>query len=162
MTILLLLSLLAATDAEMPPGIIWATVTRTPSATTERLSLDFGTLGVVRHQPGQLVYFARWTATRHPDFREVRWADSQSCPALTGILSGLRDLPTPRIDVPGFPGLPGGIDEGLAFDGVDYRLNLSDRLSYSMNTNSALSRWTDDAVRRLEPCWRAEVPRPAF
>jgi len=156
----LFLSLLATSGAETPPGIVWATVTRASAATTERLALDFGTLGVARGRPGQLVYFVRRTTTLYPDVRQVRWTDSINCPAMIAVLSDLRDLPTPRLDVPGFPAQPGGLDETIAVDRVSYRLNFSDRLSYSTNVGSPLARWTDDAVRRLEPCWRAEAPRP--
>jgi hypothetical protein len=145
--------------AEGPAREPWAVVLRAPSNHRERVTLEFGTLGLASRRPDRLAYYVRRTMDRLASrSTEIRWADSVSCPAVTEVLAGLRDVQTPRIDVPGFPGRPGGLDETLAIDGTMYRLDMRGRLGFATNEGSALARWTDNALARLEPCWRVEAP----
>jgi hypothetical protein len=157
---ILVAALLAASPPQGPSRPVWATITRAPANGSEQVSLEFGTLGAVSQAPYRLAYYARRTvARRNSATEEIAWADSRSCPALTEVLADLRDVPVPGIDVPGFAGQPGGTDESITLDGVTYRFALSERLAFSTNVGSPLSRWTEASLQRLEPCWRAEVPR---
>ena len=151
---------LVAAPPSGPSREPWAIVLKAPANHSERVTLEFGTLGVASRRPERLAYYARRTVTRFAaDITEIRWADSLSCPTLTTVLADLRHVPMPRIDVPGFPSQPGGTDESIAIDGVTYRLELFGTFRFETNVGSALSRWTDGALQRLEPCWRAEAPR---
>lgn len=146
----------AASGAE-PSRPAWATVTKDPAAVRERTTLAFGTLGVARHKPLQLAYYAKRTIQRREEAPQVHWADSSSCPALTTSLGRLRDLSAPRIDLPSFQPVKGGMDENIVIDGIIYTLKL-DRLSFSMNIGSGLADWTESTLHALEPCWRPDVP----
>ena len=147
----------AAASGTEPTRPTWITVTKDPAAVREKTTLAFGTLGVVRHKPFQLAYYAKRTIQRREDAPQVQWASSSSCPALTTSLGRLRNLSAPRIDVPGFPPVKGGMDENVVTDGIIYTLKL-DRLSYSTNIGSGLADWTETTLRALEPCWRAKAP----
>ncbi len=159
MSWLFLAALFAASPAA-PSRPTWAIVTRAPALASERVSLEFGTLGVAQRSPYALAYYARRTVSggggRPP---EVRWADSLACPALNRALADLHQLPVPRIDIPGFPAQPGGTSEAVVVDGITYTLTLSEGLRFSANVDSALSRWTEQTLERLKPCWRAQAPK---
>jgi hypothetical protein len=153
----LIATLLLSAGPTRPP---WATITKTPALTRDQVTLEFGTLGATSRQPYRLAYYARRTGRRSQAASpEVRWADSRSCPVLAELLSNLRDVPTPRIDVPGFPARPGGTSEAIVLDGISYRLSVAEGLSFSGNIGSPLERWTEQALRRLARCWRAAAPR---
>ena len=152
-------AMLAAVPSEGPSRPAWATVTRATANGSERVGLEFGTLGTPSEGSDRLAYYARRTLARYDSPpTEIEWADSVTCPALTQVLAELRDVPPPRIDVPGFPGQPGGATEAITLDGVTYRLAYSELLSFSASADSPLSRWTEAALQRLESCWRSEVP----
>ena len=151
-----LLSVAASgTQPSRPP---WITVTKDPATVRERTTLAFGTLGVARQKPFELAYYAKRTIQRREEAPQVQWAESSSCPALTTSLGRLRDLSAPRIDLPGFPPVEGGMYENIVIDGIIYTLKL-DRLSFSTNIGSGLAEWTETTLRALEPCWRTEVPK---
>ena len=162
MPLTLLAALLAAAPSEAPSRPAWAIVTRAPAnASSGNVRLEFGTLGAARAAPpasARLAYFVLRTAGDGAS-RKVSWADSRTCRALTPILAELREIPTPRIDLPGFPSRPGGTDEAIVLDGITYRLRLFDDLQFSGNIGSPLARWTETALKRLEPCWAAKAPR---
>jgi hypothetical protein len=147
---------IAASGTE-PSRPTWAIVTKDPATVREKTTLAFGTLGVARHKPFQLAYYAKRTIQHREEAPQVQWADSGSCPALTTSLGRLRDISAPRIDVPGFPPLKGGTDENIVIDGIIYTLKL-DRLSFSTNIGSGLADWTETTLRALEPCWREQAP----
>ena len=149
--------LLLAADLS-PSRPVWAVFERTPTMTRETLRLELGTLGASSRHPYRLAYYARRTVTRAGGPVEVRWADSRSCPAMVDAVGALRDLPMPRIDVPGFPVQPGGVDETIVLDGIIYRFALPDRLAFSANVGSPLARWTEGALTALQDCWRSEAP----
>ena len=148
----LLVTLIAQPEAEVLRSPIWATIEKVPTASRRRVKLEFGTLGPLERNSNRLAYYARQTVREDGAPDQTRWADSLNCPALTAAIAELRDLPTPRIDIPGFPPQSGGIKEGLAFDGINYSLSMWGRLSFSMNTDSALSRWIERTLARLQSC----------
>lgn len=147
----------AAAAGTEPSRPTWATVTKEPALVREKTTVAFGTLGVARNKPYQLAYYAKRTIQRREEAPQVQWADSGECPALSASLGRLRDLSAPRIDVPGFPPVKGGIDENIVIDGILYTLKL-DRLSFSTNIGTGLAEWTDSTLRALEPCWRVDAP----
>ena len=150
------LGLAAPAAAPAPSRPPWASIEKASSGRSVRLEL--GTLGAASQTPYRLAYFVRQTSTVMAGTPELRWADSLSCPALASLIQRLRDAPTPRIDVPGFPVQPGGLDEMLQLDGNRYALTFPGRLSFSAGEAPALGRWVEAALGELEPCWREAPP----
>jgi hypothetical protein len=139
----------------------WASVTKAPSNTHEVITLDFGTLGRARSgaRIDALVYYAKRIDKPLRGAPNVRWTDSVSRPALEAALVRLRTVPAPKIDLPGYPPQEGGFWEKIILDGTVYSLDMAPYLTFSTNDeNAPLSRWTEKALRELEPCWNDKAP----
>jgi hypothetical protein len=124
-------------------------------------TLDFGTLGPAPHgnRIDAVVYYAKRTYRPLRGTPQVRWTDSVSCPALQNALRDLRDVPPPKIDVPGYPAQKGGFWENIIVDGTAYSLDMAPHLTFSTNDeNAPLPKWTEKTLRGLEPCWREQAP----
>ena len=147
--------------AAQPSRRPWATVTRAPSNTHDVTTLDFGTLGPARNATriNAVAYYARLTYKPLRGAPQVRWTDSISCPALQASLARLRNVPPPKIDVPGYPAQKGGFWENVILDGTGYSLDMAPHLRFSTNDeSSALFKWTEEALRDLKSCWHDEPP----
>jgi len=139
----------------------WATVTKAPNNNRYVTTLDFGTLGPARNSNriDGVVYYAKRTYKPLTGAPQVQWTDSVSCPALQTALGGLRSVPPPKIDVPGYPSQKGGFWENVTLDGTGYGLDMAPHLTFSTNDeNSALPKWTERTLRDLDSCWHDEAP----
>jgi hypothetical protein len=137
---LTLLALLASTPAtEAPTLSVWATVEKSPAFNWNGLVLEFGTVPQVPGTTRSSRTYVRQTTTRAASVF-VRWADTATCPVLARISDDLRVVP----DLP--PALGGRKER--------YTLSFAGRHRASGDVNSNLSRWTEQALTELAPCWR--------
>lgn len=102
-------------------------------------------------------HFARLTRVLNRKSSEL-WADSRSCPALAAAIASLAKLPPPPISIPGH--IPPS-DKPLTIQLDGDLFTLSNRLGpeFGGNQSSPLGEWTYDALKSLEPCWKAAPPK---
>jgi len=118
-------------------------------------------------EPDNVWFFA--TIGRRP-WTNVRfqWAEGATCPAAFDLLKKVRhiDLPSPML-----PFRTGDREPpDIVLDGRDYQLEVdsssvdgqaSGRMYMASNTDTELSKWIDDMLRALAPCWSSKAPEHA-
>jgi hypothetical protein len=156
---LALLSAPAALPAQLGPA--WGEFSRRPALRRMSESVEIGTLGMDR-QTKKLRYWLRYTKAGHGAVT-TRWADSKTCPEVTGILERMQGLSMPQ---PAAPGIGEEKEIEITLDGIGYSLRAPAQFgrkvgnfTMSSNVGTPLAQWTDDSFRRLEACWTETQPK---
>ncbi|MEI7931897.1 MAG: hypothetical protein WCI21_02420 [Alphaproteobacteria bacterium] len=116
---------------------------------------------------------AAWVRVAQGDARTVhisQWAIAEGCPVFSMVLSSAATLRAPAIHIPGAdPALPPTAPKAppsphdvlydvwassLRYGGIPDAVSGS--LHFTGYVNSPPDRWLDNALTRLEPCWRSE------
>ena len=155
-----LIASLASAVVEL--GDPWGEFSRRPALRGPSETVEIGTLGMNR-QSQKLRYWLRYTRAERLGKVTTRWADSETCSEVTGILERMRGLAVPQPDPPGI-GERG--PTRIVLDGAGYSLRApaqfgpdAGKFLISSNIETPLAQWTDDSLRRLERCWTDEQPK---
>lgn len=158
-----------------PPGFLSFSASRTLLRNSRAVIVDVG-LRARRNDNGQWqpaqsddVWFQATVAdTRLGEPGRRRWTDGRSCPQAITVLQRVRSLSMPRPVLP-IPDPSGEWDSDgdLYLDGRVYSLDVRSAnvngqavgtISMSSNLNTELSRWVEDMLAALEPCWSRTMP----
>ena len=149
MPLLILGAMLALPPSEMPTDPAWATVTKAPAFRWEGIKLEFGNLPDHVAGSNAASFYVRRTATPIGEAR-VSWADSLTCPELTGVVAGLLAMPGPAAHK--------GRSSSTESAGKRYKLARPLQRTLFGDAESKLGLWTDQSLQRLEDCWRTMPP----
>lgn len=107
-------------------------------------------------------YFARRALSTPAGPEQIRWAASESCPAMKDVLGGLSDLPAVAIRVPGMSVYSSLLPMApVTMDGASYTIwgngRQADGAFVSMTMSSgggAIARFVEAADRQMADCWK--------
>lgn len=107
-------------------------------------------------------YFARHALSTPNGPDQVRWAVSESCPAMKEVLAGLSDLPAVAIRVPGMSTYSSLLPmAALRMDGASYAIWGNGRqadgsfVNVTMSSGGgAIATFVEAADRHLADCWK--------
>lgn len=114
------------------------------------------------HTNGAPSYFARRALSTPAGPEHVRWAASESCPAMKDVFGGLNDLPAVAIRVPGMSAYSSLLPIApVTIDGASYTIWGNGRqvdgafVSMTMSSGGgAIARFVEAADRQMADCWK--------